>query len=91
MENTYHITPPVIHLNGTGRETLAKDYEAAADALNAFKEAWSKIEFNSRDYYVMGLEKWDQAVAHRCQMNAKIQEISYYIEAHQVAIQEQTK
>ncbi len=53
---------PTLHLNGTGKEMLGKGYEDAHTALRKVEEAFGRIEFNPRDYYVQGPEAWPEAV-----------------------------
>lgn len=73
---------PTIHLNGTGKKTLCEGYDAADDALHDFIEAWERIEFNARDYYVQGSEAWTAARDARMAINAKIREIREYLIQH---------
>jgi hypothetical protein len=42
---------PIIHLNGTGPDTLREGYVAAMSACSAALDIAQKIEFNARDYY----------------------------------------
>ena len=73
---------PTIHLNGTSRETLAEGYDAAEDALYDLIQAFGRIEFNARDYYVQGPTAWTAAVEARQEINRKIRDIKEYIHAH---------
>lgn len=77
MENP---TLPTIHLNGTSARTLMDGYMPAWDKLNEFIEAWERIEFNSRDYYVID-GAWDKAVEERKSHNIAIKHLKDYIEA----------
>lgn len=79
-----NITPPVVHLNGSGKTMLVEGYDAAATALEEFIGAWGRIEFNARDYYPSGPEAWSNAREHRDQIAAKIREINDYILAHRI-------
>jgi hypothetical protein len=47
-------TIPAIHLNGTGYETLYKEYRAAYDAVKKAIDAMHDTTCNGRDYYVQG-------------------------------------
>jgi len=47
-------TIPTIHLNGTGYETLHKEYRAAYDAVSKAIDAMYATTCNGRDYYVQG-------------------------------------
>lgn len=44
--------PPIIHLNGTGKETLEAEYETAWRAVKAARDAVGNITVHGRDYYV---------------------------------------
>ena len=78
---------PTIHMNGTGAKTLREHYDRADDALFEFKEAFSAIEFNARDYYVDGPDAWGNAVEARLEINRKIQDIQLYLNAHRAHLQ----
>lgn len=45
---------PMIHLNGTGRARLVKQYTTATDALREALTALSGTAPNGRDYYPLG-------------------------------------
>jgi hypothetical protein len=45
---------PIIHLNGTGKDTLTREYFEALDKLNDAIEAFGAITVNGRDYYPAG-------------------------------------
>ena len=54
---------PMIHLNGTSKETLIEGYcEAGNAVMNALK-AVSENCPNARDYYPLGQEAWKIAIA----------------------------
>jgi len=74
------MTLPSIHCNGTSAKDLQAGYDAAADALEAFKQALSNIEFNSRDYYVQNKQAWNQAVEERQEISAKVEAVSAYLQ-----------
>ena len=78
------ITPPIVHLNGTGIETLRSEYDDVADKLKDFTDAWERMEFNARDYYChpTGPAYWEQARAERMEINKKIGEIAQYLLDH---------
>lgn len=82
---------PTIHLNGTGAKTLAAGYEAAYDALIAFREKLQAIELNSRDYYVDGPDSWQIACSARVEVNRKLLDIETYLTSHLAHIHKQTK
>ena len=80
------MTLPLIHLNGTGKQTLAEGYDNAARKLREFINAWEGVEFNARDYYPQGPEAWTEAIAQREAMNAKICEVLEYITDHREVV-----
>lgn len=52
---------PVVHLNGTSRNTLLEGYSAASDAIYDAMQKVRKIEFNGRDYYPKGPSSFERA------------------------------
>ena len=74
-------TLPIIHINGTSRETLCLDYENARIALEDAANSMTKIEFNARDY---ARGDWETAVAQRKAMFQKLEEVRDYLMAHAV-------
>ena len=86
-----NITPPIIHLNGTSAAELLADYTAADDAFAEFAEAWGRIAFNSRDYYLRGSQHFEAARNHREEISRRIAEIREYLTAHLIAISDQRK
>ena len=73
---------PSIHLNGTGRDTLLKEYKEAYEKLIDFKEAFRAITFNGRDYYVQSSTAFSEARTERDIMEHKIGSLMQYLEAH---------
>jgi hypothetical protein len=56
------MTLPIIHMNGTGAETLRDDALRIARALRDVEDAFGKAEFNARDYYCHpDPSAWDKA------------------------------
>jgi len=47
------LTFPTIHLNGTSAEQPTEDYVNSVQAVDAAIAAVHKMEFHSRDYYVV--------------------------------------
>jgi len=74
-------TLPTVHLNGTSRRDLQQGYDAAADKLRDFVEAWGAVEFNARDYYVQSPDAYPTARDERCQINAALAAIKEHIDA----------
>ena len=82
------LTLPTVHLNGTGRKTLAEGYFAAWNRLNEAIEAFNKIEFNARDYYVQPAGAWAQATTERNEAARKLHAVHKYLEAHLIHLGE---
>lgn len=74
------LTLPTIHLNGTSAKDLKAEYDAAADALVAFREAWQRITCNPRDYYVQGPDAYPKARDERDQIACHIVAIVDYLD-----------
>lgn len=57
---------PTVHLNGTSREELVRQLEAAAHALDQACVALQDMQPNGRDYYPQG----NDAIRQVCQEHA---------------------
>lgn len=79
---------PSIHLNGTGRKTLSEGYFAAWNSLNEAIDAFNRIEFNCRDYYVQPEGAWAIARTERDCAARKLHEVHKYLEAHLIHLGE---
>lgn len=79
---------PSIHLNGTSRATLAEGYHNAYRKLLAFRDAFSAIEFNARDFYVQGPGAWTRACDQRNVQRQRIADLMTYLEAHLIELGE---
>lgn len=88
MTHPTNLTLPTIHLNGSGRKTLFEDYNNAYKALNEALEAFYKIEFNARDYYVQSDTAFYEARTQRdCEL-ARFAQLKEYLEAHLMSLGE---
>ena len=72
---------PTIQLNGTGAQTLANEYEAFYEALDAAAKALRNATCNSRDFYTQGGSSWQRARQEREEAFRKLQELQAYAEA----------
>ena len=73
---------PTVHLNGTGRAMLTRDYLAAHDAVQAAIEQLAKVEFHARDYYVNpDPNAWPEARAERDEQFAKLESVRADLQA----------
>lgn len=52
---------PSVHLNGTGRDALAKQYRDMHQAIAAAMVAFREASPHGRDYYVQGSEAYEAA------------------------------
>lgn len=66
------ITLPVVHLNGSGRASLQKQYENAYCTVSAALLAVAAIETHDRDYYPLGPDAGPAARAERAARCAKL-------------------
>ena len=70
---------PTVHLNGTGKQTLLDDYDAAFDALDTAFNKLKQTAPNGRDYYVQGNEALQQAaeehIGRLCQIQAVMDDL----------------
>ena len=58
-------TLPTIHLNGTGADSLQREYCAVRKAIAAAADALAAATCNSRDFYPQEPGAWQQARAER--------------------------
>jgi hypothetical protein len=70
---------PTIHSNGTGRDSLIKQYDELSSAFNNFAKKWEEIDFHARDYYVQGQEAWIEACAERKDKAEYLMSVGRYI------------
>lgn len=78
----HEIPLPIVHLNGTGRESLKRDYDLLHEKLEEFMEVWRKTEFHARDYYPGGDTYYASALAVRQGLHRGLIDIETYIDAH---------
>lgn len=73
------LTLPSIHLNGTGKLTLTREYDAAAEALEEFKHKFGQITCHARDYYVQSPEAYPKARDERNKIWEHIEAVESYL------------
>ena len=76
------ITFPVIHMNGSDRESLLLGYHKALVACEGLKDRLMLSGFHPRDYYVNGPEYIESATAQRLEMLESYQRVEDYLKAH---------
>ena len=72
------ILPTVSPLSGS--PTLDSDYALALFAVQDAIKAFSRIEFNQRDYLTQS--DWDKAVEQRADIRAKLASAEAYLDTH---------
>ena len=73
---------PMVHLNGTGRNTLLEGYIKAREAVHDAMHAMAAATFHSRDYYTIGNGAWEAAVTERREEMAKLEHVYQYLTKH---------
>lgn len=73
---------PCIHLNGTGGDTLLREYLNAHRELNIFVGALVKTTCHGRDYYPLGDEAHQDALRTRRAIYSLCDEIDAYLCDH---------
>lgn len=73
--------PPLVHLNGTGGETLYNEYRKALQAVCDAQEQLCAATLHARDYYPYpdGLNRYYEAREQRTQQLVKLQEVQDYL------------
>lgn len=74
------VVHPSVHMNGTGLETLTREYQAVYDAQLALISAERSLTVHARDYYVQGDNMiylaQDQAAARRTPLHKAHEEVA---------------
>lgn len=73
---------PAVHLNGTSRETLLREYSEALQAVIEAENKLLDVTCHGRDYYVYAGSAFYRAQAHRRTMLLKFQDLRHYLQAH---------
>jgi hypothetical protein len=73
-------TLPTIHLNGTGADSLYREYRAVRKAIAAAADALAAATCNQRDFYPQEPGAWQQARSEREQAFKLLQQVSDYAE-----------
>jgi hypothetical protein len=71
---------PTIHLNGTGADSLYREYRAVRKAIAAAADALVAATCNQRDFYPQEPGAWQQARSEREQAFKLLQQVSDYAE-----------
>ena len=76
-------TMPCIHMNGSGKDSLSRQYNELFEAVS---EAQIKLlfdtDFHQRDYYPLGDEAWDKAYQEREEVKKAMDTVYQYAKQH---------
>ena len=67
---------PLVHINGTDRDTLIAGYKAARNAIMDANFLLRAAGPNGRDYYTLGPEAWNTAVFEHAMRLQQIEDIA---------------
>jgi hypothetical protein len=73
---------PVVHLNGTGRKTLLREYYTALMATKTAYEALCDTTCHGRDYYPLGDTAYSEAREARTAHLRNLEALVHYLEKH---------
>lgn len=73
-------TLPTIHLNGTGADSLYREYRTVRKAITAAADALAAATCNPRDFYPQEPSAWERAKAERAEAFRLLQQVSDYAE-----------
>jgi hypothetical protein len=73
-------TLPTIHQNGTGADTLYREYQAVRRAIAAAADALAAATCNQRDFYPQDPAAWQRARAERAEAFRLLEHVSQYAE-----------
>lgn len=90
MEETTDFTLPVIHLNGTGAETLYNEYRDARRALSEAADKLLEATCHPRDFYLVE-GSWEKAKQERSAMIQKLDDVYRYLEQWECLAYENTR
>jgi len=81
------LSTPIIHLNGTGRENLTKEYRELLDAIKEVERCLNGATLHRRDFYVSedDPKRWYTATEWRREMWKHTTALREYAEAHLVS------
>lgn len=85
------VQTPLIHLNGSGRENLAKQYEAALDAVRNAIDKMISVTPHMRDYYPLtnGEEAYKRAQTEHAERLKALYDIKYELAALMLSVMEE--
>ena len=75
-------TMPVIHMNGSGEDSLRRQYNDLFCAVSDAQAKLLDVDFHQRDYYPLGEEAWEKALAERTEMIESLAKVYAYARSH---------
>ncbi len=75
-------TMPCIHMNGSGENSLRRQYNKLFCAVSEAQMKFRYLEFHQRDYYPLGDEAWDKAFKEREEVKEAINTVYQYAKQH---------
>ena len=80
---------PMVHLNGTSKQSLLNDLDEAFDALDVAFHKLKRTAPNGRDYYLQGIDAIQQATDEHIARLRKVQNVMDEIQNLMIAIDKQ--
>ena len=75
-------TMPVIHMNGSGEDSLRRQYNDLFCAVSDAQAKLLDVDFHQRDYYPLGEEAWNQALIERIEVCEAMNKVYRYARSH---------
>lgn len=72
---------PLVHLNGTGRQSLIDEVRDAVNALHAARDAVATMTVHGRDFYPVGMEHFDAYRSQHRDRLARLEDVQEELEA----------
>ena len=82
---------PLIHLNGTGFNTLESEYRRAVESIESALKAANDATMHKRDYYPLGDQAWEEARTEFTQNIQRLQDARDYFQVMLIRIVQQRK
>lgn len=84
---TEELTFPVIHSNGSDETRLRRQYNKLFCAISDAKMKLDyEIDFHERDYYPLGEDAWQKALAERNEMIKCLAKVYQYARSHMYSL-----
>jgi hypothetical protein len=80
---------PTVHLNGTSKDELIAQLDAALDALSVAQAALLRAAPNARDYYVQGVSAYARADAEHVSRMQRLNSVKSELQQLAIAVYDQ--